>query len=98
MTILKYKILQVTGKNLLFRKCGKCTSILVFAVDDGQGKSLFYCNKCKELAESYKITYQLEFIALDICKNLVETAIAYNEVTEKFIGCTANAFAEVIII
>lgn len=97
MTILTYKILQVSGLHVLFRKCGECLSNLVFVIVNKQGKDCFYCEKCKALAESYKITYRLQLVVLDICHDLIDTVIAYDDVCETFIGCPASEFAEVIV-
>lgn len=96
MAILKYKIIQISGRSLLYRKCGNCSSKLVNTVLNEQGRDCFYCDKCEVLAQSFKITYQLQLVVLDTSHNIIDTVIAYDEVTEKLMGCRASEFAEVI--
>lgn len=93
----EYKIVQASTKYLFFRRC-KCGGFTtpVIMNDFEQGQETFYCDsKCKKVITDLKTSYLLKLVVLDICKNKLESIIAYDKAVAEFIGCWPKEYLEV---
>lgn len=93
----EYKIVQVSTKPLFFRRC-KCGSFTtpVIMNDFEQGQEAFYCDsKCKKVITDLKTSYLLKLVVLDVCKNKLESIVAFDKAVADFIGCCPKEYLEV---
>ena len=92
----EYKIIQASTKCLFFRRC-KCGGFTtpVIMNDFVQGQETFYCDsKCKKVITDLKTSYTLRLVVLDICRNKLESIIAYDKAAAEFIGCWPKEYLE----
>lgn len=97
MKTLEVNIIQVSAKNLLFRKCSKCRGKVTFVsvnnLDPGQDQ--FYCENCKKIILNFNTNYKLNFTVMNIYTRKLEQLVAYDKVVEELIGCSATEFDNV---
>ncbi|KAI9475971.1 MAG: hypothetical protein EXX96DRAFT_575298 [Benjaminiella poitrasii] len=94
MGIYECKIIELANKNIIFRKCGKCSKSIVSmkpndVIDNVQ---FFYCGYCKKCVHEFKVNYKLQIICMNIIENTIEMFEAYDQVVDSIMGCTADEF------
>lgn len=91
------KILHLFGKEMLFRRCGKCRSLIIPVRTDESGNGVYYCENCREEISQLEYNYSFKMNLLDIHTDEVLNVTIYDKVAEDFLGVSANELSRVSV-
>jgi hypothetical protein len=89
-----YKVNSFQSNRTIFRKCGTCQGKVIPVISNAYANQdeRFFCEKCNVIITTtteLKCNFKLELGVYDLERHVFESVVAFDDVAEKFMGCTA---------